>query len=245
MRGMAKIMRASTAILALAALCCLTAPALADPLKGFYVSGGLAITQQADLDINGIDTAFGEQPGGYLSSDVGGGVNLAAGRAFGNGFRAELELSYRRASLDQATAGALVDATTDGTLQQTGFFLNGYYDFRAVEDGTFDGLTPYLGAGIGRVRVSWDDADSYNAVELVRHDSSDTATGAQLMVGVAYPVAHGGRTALTAELRHVRLLDDLSFNGRVVESRFGSFPIKTDVTDRGRTEIIVGLRHQF
>lgn len=232
--------------LPVAAICAsLSAPAFADPVEGFYVAGGLAFTQQRDQDINGIGTAFGEQPGGYISTDTGGGVNLAAGWGFGNGFRAEVELSYRRASFDQATAGALVDATTDGSLRQAGLFLNGYYDFNSVSAGAMTGLTPYLGAGIGRVRVNWKDADSYNAVELVRHDSSDSSTAVQLMAGFSYPVANSGKTALTAELRHTRLLDDLSFDGRVLESRFGSFPIESHVTDKGRTEIVVGLRQQF
>lgn len=233
-------------LVAAAALALSWSAASAEPVQGLYVSGGLALGQQRDQDINGIGTPFGEQPGGYISSDLGYGGNLAAGWGFGNGFRAELELSHRRASFDKATAGALRDATTNGQLRQTGIFVNGYYDFDSVGQGSLTGLAPYLGAGIGRMRVSWTDADSFNPVELVRHDDSDTVTAAQVMAGFSYPLASGsGSTALTAELRHTRMLDDLSFNGRVLQSRFGSFPIKTDVTDRGRTEIVLGLRHQF
>lgn len=233
------------AVNAAAAAVGLALPAAAEPVQGFYMSGALTVSQQRDQDINGIDTAFGRQPGGYIASDAGGGLNAAAGWGFGNGFRAELELSYRKASFKRATAGALKDAKADGDLKQTGFFVNGYYDFSAAQGGAMAGLTPYLGAGLGRVKVGWDDSHTWNDNERVRHDSSDTATAAQIMAGLSWPLAAAAGNTLTVELRHTRLLDDLSFDGRVLESRFGSFPIESDVTDKGRTEISVGLRHQF
>lgn len=65
------------------------------------------------------------------------------------------------------------------------------------------------------------------------------------MVGFSYDLPGAEGFALTTELRHTRMLGDLTFKGRVLESRFGSFPIKTDVTDKGRTEINIGLRRQF
>ncbi|MGY0406693.1 P44/Msp2 family outer membrane protein, partial [Pseudoalteromonas sp. SYSU M81241] len=85
------------------------------------------------------------------------------GWGFGNGWRTELELSWRRADFDKASAGALVDATTDGHYSQASVFVNALYDFHSVQGP----IRPYLGGGVGISRVSWNDAVSYVPGESV------------------------------------------------------------------------------
>ena len=105
--------------------------------------------------------------------------------------------------------------------------------------------SPYVGAGLGWAHIKWSDSHTFNAVERVGHDSSDNTTAAQIMLGFSYAIPEAEGLQITAELRHTRLLGDLTFKGRVLESRFGSFPISTDVSDKGRTEINIGLRRSF
>ena len=216
-------------------------PAAADPVDGFYLSGSAALADIRDQTIDSVDTRFGPQPGGYLSTDKGYGGGIAAGFGFGNGLRTELEFSYRRASFDQATAGALTDATTDGHFSQKSLFANAYFDFTIAESP----ITPYVGAGLGISSVSWNDAISYNATERVGHDSSDTAAAAQFMIGASYAIPADQRWTISTELRHTRILSDLKFDGRVLQSRFGSFPITTNVSDTYRNEVVLTLRRAF
>ena len=212
---------------------------------GPYVAVALSYAHIEDADIDGIDTDFGRQPGGYISTDDGYGVNLALGYDFASNWRAEVELNYRRADFKRATAGALTDATTDGSYRQSALFANLYYDFDTLQSGAFAGITPYVGAGLGWAHIKWSDSHTFNAVERVGHDSSDNTTAAQIMLGFSYAIPEAEGLQITAELRHTRLLGDRTFKGRVLESRFGSFPISTDVSDKGRTEINIGLRRSF
>lgn len=232
-------------ILALAAATTLGVVATASAETGPYFAASLSYAHIDDADIDGIDTSFGRQPGGYIAADPGYGVNMGLGYGFDNNWRAELELNYRRANYKRATAGALTDADSDGSFRQTAVFANLYYDFQQVESGIFAGITPYVGGGVGWAHIKWDKVQTFNAVERVGHDSSDNAAAAQVMLGFSYDVPGAEGLSITTELRHTRLLGDLTFKGRVLESRFGSFPIQTDVKDKGRTEINIGLRRQF
>lgn len=225
----------------IAALTLTAAPALADPVSGFYVSGHAAISAIDEQKIEDVDTGFGPQPGGRLSTDTGYGAGIAAGWGFGNGWRTELELTYRRANFDLTTAGALKDAATDGHYGQTSVFVNALYDFHSVKGP----IRPYLGGGVGISRVAWNDTISYVPGERVGHDTHDTSPAAQIMVGASWDVPSAQGLTLSAELRHVRLLDDLSYDGRVLESRFGSFPITTNVNETRRTEVLITLRRSF
>lgn len=233
------------AALSAAAVVLAAAVGTASAETGPYVAVSLSYAHIEDADIDGIDADFGRQPGGYISTDDGYGVNLAVGYDFASNWRAEVELNYRRADFKRATAGALTDASTDGSYRQTALFANLYYDFATLQSGAFTGITPYVGAGLGWAHIKWSDAHTYNAVERVGHDSSDNTTAAQIMLGFSYALPEVEGMQITAELRHTRLLGDLTFKGRVLESRFGSFPISTDVSDKGRTEINIGLRRSF
>ncbi|KGJ03780.1 Opacity protein [Paracoccus halophilus] len=236
-------------MLALAAGTSLAAGAVAqaETTPGPYVGLSLAYSVPADQDIDGVDTPFGRQPGGYMSSDPGAGVTFSAGWRFDNRIRVEVEYSYRRSDLDRGSAGgALRNAATTGHLRQSSIFLNGYYDFAKVEQGPARGISPYAGAGIGVTHMNWDNARTSNSDEVAWHDTSDDATAAQIMVGFAYELPQAPNIVLTAELRHTRLLESITFDGDIlVNPRRGAFPISTDVTDKGRTDLLIGIRRQF
>ncbi len=213
--------------------------------SGPYAAFHLGISNLGDQSIDDIDTDFGPQPGGYIDSNTGEAFGFALGWNWDNGFRTEVELNRRRNEFTRATAGALSDANTNGHGVYDSVFVNVYYDFPQPQDCTSCLLKPYIGAGVGKTWTKWDDVVTFNDGESVGHDSSDSATSAQVMLGAAYDLPQVDGLMFTAELRYTKLLSDLSYDGDVLESPIGAFPITTNVSDTERTEILIGLRYNF
>jgi opacity protein-like surface antigen len=95
-----------------------------------------------------VDTKFGEKP----VLDHGLIFEASLGYAFSSGFRLEGEFSHRRDALDDLL-GADAQLTSDEAhADQLALLLNGAYDFD-----THSPLTPFIGAGLGGVRVQYDD----------------------------------------------------------------------------------------
>ncbi|NHK27419.1 P44/Msp2 family outer membrane protein [Parvularcula flava] len=148
--------------------------------SGYYIQGhggaNFIVQDDAELMIDGL----GDFSGSY-DADTGYVLGGALGKHFGNGFRSDIELTYRSNSIgDFEAEGQTFEA--DGDLSSLGVFLNGYYDF-AVENSAF---VPYIGAGLGYVNV---DAE----------DENEGVFGYQFKGGVARPVgASGGLVGLEA-----------------------------------------------
>ena len=97
-----------------------------------------------------------------------GFMGLAAiGYGLGNGFRFELEGSYRENEVDKVggfsgrgVSGAGVTSAfrnIDGTQRQYGGFVNAYYDLDLARLGVLGfALTPYVGAGVGYLVTDYD-----------------------------------------------------------------------------------------
>ena len=136
---------------------------------------------------------------GATQSDTGLALGAAAGYDFGT-FRLEGEIAYQKNDLNK---GRLDDGTTlkfSGDISTLAFLVNGYYDF--VNKSAF---TPFITAGIGFARISWDaSADVIDGVPdgndegprpAVRQVSGntglsddDTVFAYQVGAGVAYAV---------------------------------------------------------
>jgi len=134
---------------------------------GPYVSGSLGLSQPSDTDITGtgINTS--------LDSDLGYGYALALGNAFGNGVRAEVEVNYRDSSVD-----SIGSASGAGDISGLGVMFNGYYDFNMDS-----AWTPYVGAGVGRARISY---DGVSPVGGSRINDGDSVFAYQAIGGVSY-----------------------------------------------------------
>lgn len=110
-----------------------------------------------------------------------GPVGLGSlGYAFGNGFRAEVEIGFRHSDAKSITipSGATLPSSLDvkANAQATTYMVNGFYDFRLAPT-----WSAYLGAGVGAAMVR---------VNNVGHDSP---LAFQAMTGVEY--------ALTPQMR--------------------------------------------
>ena len=147
----------TVASLSAATLC--TAAASADPIfpDGTYIR------------------AFGGVTSGLSGGDMGSGPTsgLALGRSF-DGTRYELELSRRSSDLDLG-----------GERDVDAVMINVYRDLDGLTESRR--LTPYVGAGLGALRLS-------------AAGDSETGAAVQVMSGLRYDI--GGSAALSGELRY-------------------------------------------
>lgn len=185
----------------------------------WYVSGAGGATwfESADSQAGGnsLETSF----------DTGYAFLGAAGRQFGNGFRAEGELGYRNAATDKTQVNSGPEFNTEGSASALSFMANGYYDFDVGMK-----IKPYIGGGIGAARVSANDI-RVNGSQLV--DDSDVVFAYQAIGGLGYDLTQN----LTAfvEYRYFATLDPTfkATNGGDYESQFMSH------------NAMLGLRYHF
>ncbi|MEO0399925.1 MAG: OmpA family protein [Pseudomonadota bacterium] len=201
--------------------------------EGWYGSLGAGYSYvQDDLDTEivgaGINT---DSDADY---DNGYGVYFALGKHLGNGFRGELEYSYRdndvrHIALDgQGGLPNIGGATYSGDLAAHFAMLNLLYDF-SVND-TF---TPYIGGGIGYANI---DSDFTNTAPAVRVDDAASTIAAQGIAGLA--VALADNLSFDLSYRYV-VAGDTAHNGTV-----GATPVAVETSYHNHS-IFGGLRFHF
>lgn len=224
-------MRKLAVTLALASTA-LSTPALAkDDAWYVGVEGGAMIVEDIDFDIGATSDAA------TVDHDYGWDVGGTIGYDFG-GFRAEAEVSYRRAGVDgyrstvttpaYNAAGAIVSVPA-GTYDYAGgrssalsFMVNGMLDF-----GEDDGVQGFIGGGVGVARVKAEYALNTRGDFL---DDSDTVFAWQAIAGVRQPISEN--VDITLKYRffnadNVRLVD---VTGRTFDGRFRSHSLLGGVT---------------
>ena len=161
-------------------------PAVGHAASGSAAEGGDAAGRaylggQAGMFLPIESSVSGGGVSGKLSYDAGMVLAAVAGYRFGNGWRGEAELNYRRLSTDQLTGGAAV-VQVDSDIWSGGFMTNVYYDFRNRTR-----VTPYLGGGLGAVLAEFGTARS-NATTLWNADR-EVSFAYQGIVGFALRIA--------------------------------------------------------
>ena len=148
------------------------APASAEGIEGLYLGAGLGANLLRSSTVEG----------GAISAkseyDRGWAGLLSLGHGYGNGFRSELEFSYRKNSVDKVRG-----SSAGGDAKSTSLMLNGLYDFD-----TGSNWVPTLGLGIGAARVR----DSGIGNLTAAGDSvsgSDTRPAYQGIVGLGYKLS--------------------------------------------------------
>ncbi|RME96452.1 MAG: porin family protein [Alphaproteobacteria bacterium] len=213
----------------------------------WYLKGYVGITnQQADNFSNDVikanAAAFTIVNHEFDSSPlIGGGI----GYRHSDRFRFDLTGEYRsKASftgLDFFTGCALGSGTCTneyhGFKSETLLLANAYVDL-----GTFRGITPYVGAGIGVVNLNFDDVKDVNQIAGAIHwagDNDEWNFAWAIHAGLAYNVSD----SLTLDMgyRYVNL-------GDAVSGRFTNFdpsvtsPGPLTVEDIDSHDLLVGLR---
>ena len=216
--------------------------AQAQPITGFYVGAGAGVNllQDTDMTVTGpLGTALGagRASRGSVDFNYGWAGVISAGYGYGNGFRAEIEASYRENEVDSITGFALGALRSDGKARSYGLMLNALYDFD-LGPGSF--VTPYLGLGVGYQMFEYSSVRARAASGAsVTADGEQGRFAYQAIVGAAFPIASVPGLAITTEYRFMATL-----------------PVEIDARSntgvRGNTEVdnfnhtvMIGLRYAF
>lgn len=152
---------------------CLAAllPAAASGAQGPYVELGAGVNLVRDHNVwrNG-------QPIGIVDYDKGGLGTLALGYHLPQGYRADLELGFRRNVAD-ATGAAVAG---HGSVNAQSLMANLWFDWPLTP------LKPFAGAGIGAVML---DARHFAGAGSGDRTDEDTVLAYQMALGLAYDVA--------------------------------------------------------
>jgi opacity protein-like surface antigen len=205
--GIARL-RAAPLGAALLAAVLLGAPraANAQPFQGVYVNLG------AGYDL--VPDSGAAPPSGFSGSNVqlrrdDGFAGLGSfGYAFGNGFRLELEGSYRQNGLNGLT-GTTSPTSATGTIQNYGVMTNLLFDMDIGQSW----LYPYLGGGVG---YGWDRLSGARLSQAgTSFSSTDSAGGFayQAIAGLSFPVSGVPGLSVTAEYRYHSVVGDETFHG--------------------------------
>lgn len=183
--------------------------------KGLYLSlgGGANWTRDADITGTGINTT--------ADTDTGWAVTGALGYRYGNGLRSEVEVGYRSNGVDSLSGVT----NGSGDIRAWNFMGNVLYEFS-----TGTKVIPYVGAGIGAARISFDDVTPVGGSRI---DDSDWRFAYQGIAGVSYKVTD--RVELFGDYRYLGTTDP-SFStasGTSVDSEYGNHTV------------MVGLRWTF
>lgn len=200
------------------------------------------------------DTAFGSSS---LDSDWSG--SLGVGYSFTDYFRGDLTLDYSNGSFAGSSSSTLACAGL-GTgqcasaysqdFEQYGFMANAYVDL-----GTFAGFTPYLGAGAGITRVTWDtQTNDLSCVSVVGNvcgagtatDSTRPGTESwrftyALMTGVSYDLSKDLK--LDLGYKYSRIKSGGQFGYDATTAAAGATGVQGSDDGFTKHEIRVGLRY--
>ncbi|MDE1994961.1 MAG: porin family protein [Rhizobiaceae bacterium] len=195
--------------------------------QGWYVRGDFGYAVNASHDdptFRSYDPVGGDYDSGHFDSDRFGGDfsgGVGVGYQFNDLLRADITGDYfsgdfkGKISSDAPCAGGAA-GTGCSTKARSSFtagslMLNGYVDL-----GTLAGFTPYLGAGLGGTRVSWDHVNVVGScvggvagcggaasVSNRYSGGSDWRMTYALMAGVAYEVAPNIKVDLGYRFSHV------------------------------------------
>ena len=212
--------------------------------SGFYLSAGYTMMYAPDdrLDFSNPDI-IGAAPGimtsgtAFLDYDLGfRSASLAAGYSFDNGFRTELEASYRRNELEViefSDARGVLNTGANDAVDAFNGFANLYYDFHPNLP-----VQPYLGIGAGLTSVGYKGNFSvltgFMRSDSPLFDDRDTAFAWQVIAGAS--IAFTPRTRLSAEYRYWQTAD-LNFSS-------DQTPIQTDYRTQHRLHM-AGVTLQF
>lgn len=185
---------------------------------GWYVGAGAMPVFQSDADSNVANVT------NIIKYDTGWGISASGGYIWGNGFRTEAEVAYRRADVDKVT-GTNSGPVNDGTMENVSLMANVLYD---LETGTM--FTPYVGVGIGLGIPMADDIRTVNGQTL---DDTRPTFAYQAIGGVAAKLDENW--AVTADYRYYRTLEE-------------KYRTNTDdhaTTDNASHNVMIGLRYKF
>jgi OmpA-OmpF porin, OOP family len=207
--------------------------AQAQPFRGFYINLGAGFGLASD--------SGAAPPAGFagsniqLNRDTGFAGLGSLGYAFGNGFRLELEGSYRQNELHGLT-GTSALTSASGSINTPGVMGNLLFDMDIGKPW----LYPYLGGGIG---YGWDQLSGVRLNQTgTSFSSGDTAGGFayQAIAGLSFPVSGVPGLSVTAEYRYHSVVGDETFHGSTP-----SGPANLTIGTQHDHDFLLGVRYAF
>ncbi|WFU08094.1 porin family protein [Rhizobium sp. CB3090] len=232
--------------------------------RGWYVRGDFGYAVNASHD----DTTFraynatsGDYSSGRFDSDRFSGDfsgGLGVGYQFNDLLRADLTGDYFSGDFDGrissaspcagGAAGTGCSSKARSSFKAGSLMVNGYVDL-----GTLAGFTPYVGAGLGATRVSWNSVNTIGScvdgasgcggaasVSTRYPGESDWRMTYALMAGVAYEVAPNVKVDLGYRFSHVAGGDMFGYSA--ADSAAGAGGTMGRDGALSRHEIRIGLR---
>lgn len=175
--------------------------------------GGFQVPRDQEIKAGGVKQD--------VEYDNGWGALGAVGYKYGTGLRSELELGYRGAGVDSVSASA----TDAGSARIYSLMANTIYDIPTSLD-----FSPYIGAGVGAAKVSYDNVRTISGSVV---DDSDIVPALQALVGFNVPFAEN--LDFFAQYQYQYLFD--------VEPNTNS-GVRVDA-DYGNSLILAGVRYTF
>jgi opacity protein-like surface antigen len=213
-------------------------PVIADTTETWYLRGDVGYVDHKRPEA---DFAAAPSSGNLVREGLGDTavVGFGIGYRFSPLFRADVTLDHRFntrfkgvATAPDFATGSMLDK---GRFQSSTLMLNGYVDL-----GTYRGLTPYVGAGVGvaqnvisnYTRTAYDDLTGLTSKERLAGDN-DYSLAWALMAGVGYKLS--SNFMLDLGYRYVSLGD--------VKTRYYGGGAGADVESIGAHEVRLGVRY--
>ncbi len=224
-------------VLLAATVLALPAAAIAQPVTGLYVGGGVGAKWTQNVDVKSLTVGgVGYSTGGATLNDAGGlAAGAMVGWGFGNGLRVELEGDYGASHFTVHSSGGTIGG---GDLNNYGVFVNGLYDFNVGWP-----VTPYVGAGVGYQWVGMRGGHfNVGPASIVFNNNTEGSFAAQGILGMAVPLTAVPGLSLTAEYHFIATLEDVSYSGGVAGTPIG---VSTKIGDTYTHAILIGARYAF
>lgn len=114
--------------------------------------------------------------------DKGSGLHFSIGQDFNDSFSGEIEFSHQRYDLNKFASTTNPNSYMElkGDISYTSLMFNTIY--RPVLSSSNNHFKPYIGAGIGITKISWNKFESVN-FPVAPISGSDTVTAGQIFIG--------------------------------------------------------------
>ena len=207
----------------------------AQPFHGPYLGAGAGYNLPENDPIAG---------GGQIEPG-GGFVGLGSvGYGLGNGFRFEVEGSYRESPLPSLSSPTV--SSNSGHLNTYGAMANVMYDF----DISLPWLFPYIGGGVG---YSWSNFTRDRTFTTAaapftgsHFDSTEGAFAFQAIAGLSFPIPHVPGLIVTTEYRFFAVPGSETFNGdETVSGLAAPVPVSIKVNNQHDHSFLLGVRYAF
>lgn len=213
--------------------------ARAQPIQGFYMSGGVGYDLSQNARVTPLTTGFG---GTHLRLEKKGGFNGLAsiGYALGNGMRFEVEGDFLRNGVGQLNRTPF-PTSASGHINRYGVMANALFDMDIGNRYIF----PYLGLGAGYMWTHLDTSFTQPGGPFSFSSNSTQGRFAwQAILGSAFPIPGMPGLSLTAEYRFMDITGGAKFSGTETVAG-GVIPGRIKLGQQLDHTFLLGVRYAF